>query len=237
MVRRRLRQAFVVSSGQLTGILSARDILDYRARTAGNGGWWHAPVEKAMQRAPATAGPDEALDVAMQRLSASTSDVLPVVERGLLVGVLSATDILDAELRPVVEPEPLVAADAMSEPVITVRPTDALLDAVSLMVDHQFRHLPVVEDGEPVGILSDRDVRTAVGDPVRFLEASAAGPPALSVRDVMTRTAVTVPSDRPLSELASQLVDDRVGALPVIDPDGHVVGIVSYVDVLRAMAA
>lgn len=237
MVRRRLRQLFVVASGQLTGILSARDILDYRAKVAGNGGWWSAPVDYAMQRGPATAAPDDTVEVAAQRLSGSRIDVLPVVEDGLLVGVVSATDVLEAELRPRAAPEPLVVADAMSEPVITVAPTDSLLDAVSLMVDHEIRHLPVVEDGAIVGILSDRDVRAIAGDPERFLASGDTGARLLNVRDAMTRTAITVPFDRPLRQLAAELADDRIGALPVVDADGKLVGILSYVDALRAMAA
>jgi CBS domain-containing protein len=53
----------------------------------------------------------------------------------------------------------------------------------------------------------------------------------------MTRPAITVPFDRPLVEIAKMLADDRVGALPVVDKFGALIGIVSYVDVLRVLAA
>jgi acetoin utilization protein AcuB len=106
------------------------------------------------------------------------------------------------------------------------------------MVDHQGRHLPVVENDEVVGMLSDRDIRTLVGDPVRYVESREGdGARDLSVRDAMVPAALTVHSNRPLREVANELADEKVGALPIVDMDGKLLGIVSYVDALRALAA
>jgi CBS-domain-containing membrane protein len=59
----------------------------------------------------------------------------------------------------------------------------------------------------------------------------------LNVRDAMAPTALTVRENRPLRDVANELADEKVGALPIVDADGKLVGIVSYVDVLRALAA
>ncbi|HTR52741.1 MAG TPA: CBS domain-containing protein, partial [Kofleriaceae bacterium] len=161
--------------------------------------------------------------------------VLPVVERGYLVGQVTARELLELELRERPDAKPVTAADVMSEPAVTITRDDPLLVAVGLMAEHQLRHLPVIEAGLVIGMLSDRDVRTAVGDPVRFIT----GPEAMrliTVRDAMTGPAITVAAQAPLTELATEFADDKLGALPVVDRERKLLGVVSYVDVLRALA-
>lgn len=239
MARRRLHQLIVVDAGAIAGLLSERDVLDHRASAKGDEDWWRVPVRRAMQGIPATANPDETVATAIDRLAKSPVDLLPIVEHGFLIGQITATDLFEAERIPVEpSPQPLTAADAMSEPAVAVGPTDSLIDAAKLMVDHQVRHLPVVENGAVVGMLSDRDIRTLAGDPVRYVESREGdGAHELNVRDAMAPTALTVPANRPLRELANELADEKIGALPIVDGDGKLIGIVSYVDALRALAA
>jgi len=239
MAHRRLHQLAVVDSGALAGLLSERDILDYRASATTDEDWWKVPVRRAMEGIPATAKPEDSVASAIDRLAASPVDVLPIVEHGFLVGEITATDLFEAERIPSEpSPRPLTAADAMTTPAVSVYPTDSLLDAAKLMVDHQVRHLPVVENGEVIGMLSDRDIRTVAGDPVRYIEAREGdGAQMLNVRDAMAPVVLTIRENRPLRDVANELVDESVGALPVIDADGKLVGIVSYVDALRALAA
>lgn len=237
MARRRLHDLLVVEAGALAGLLSERDLLDYRA-TATDEDWWRVPVRRAMEGIPATVNPDESVTTALERLSKSPVDVLPVVEHGFLIGQITAADLLRAERVTEPSPPPLTAADAMTEFPLAVRPTDSLFEAAALMVDHQIRHLPVVEDGTVVGMLSDRDIRNVAGDPVRYVESQEQeGAHMLNVRDAMVPSALTIPANRPLRELANELADERIGALPVIDDAGKLIGIVSYVDALRALAA
>jgi len=239
MAHRRLHQLLVVDAGAIAGVLSERDVLDYRARTQHDGDWWRQSVRSAMRKVPPTANPDESVTAAIDRLTHSAVDVLPIVEHGFLVGEITATDLFEAERIPIeVSPLPITAADAMTEPAVTVGPTDSLLDAAKLMVDHQVRHLPVVEDGQVVGMLSDRDIRTIAGDPVRYVEAGEGeGGPMLNVRDAMAPMVLTIRANRPLRDVANELADERVGALPIVDADGKLLGILSYVDALRALAA
>lgn len=239
MARRHLHELLVVDAGALTGLISEGDLLDFRASADAGQDWWRTPVRAVMAGVPATTGPDESVATAIDRLASSPADVLPVLEHGFLIGQITATDLFEAERFPRESGvPPLTAGDAMTEPAVSVTPADSLLDAAKLMVDHQVRHLPVVENDEVVGMLSDRDIRTLVGDPVRYVESREGdGARDLSVRDAMVPAALTVHSNRPLREVANELADEKVGALPIVDMDGKLIGILSYVDALRALAA
>jgi acetoin utilization protein AcuB len=138
----------------------------------------------------------------------------------------------DLPARPTAHP---TAADLMTEVAVTVTPNDSLLLAASLMADHGISRLPVLEAGRVVGIVSDRDVRTMVGDP-RYITAPG-HVRGLHMRDAMMSDATTIVPECPLKEVATQFADDRSGALPVVDGAGKLVGIVSYVDVLHGLVA
>ena len=100
------------------------------------------------------------------------------------------------------------------------------------------RHLPVVDgDKRLVGILSDRDIRAAYGN---TLSPQADHQPrarldVLSVGDVMTREPLTTTPESSIADLAHQFADRRVGAMPVLDTEERLIGMVSYVDILRAL--
>lgn len=136
----------------------------------------------------------------------------------------SANHITRACVRDVMTPEPL-----------TCRPDDHVMDAAARMQQHHVRHLPVVDGDERViGMLADRDIRTAVGDPDRWMDDVTPGLEELRVSSAMSSPAITVEADAPVGEVARCLVELEVGALPVVE-DGRLVGIVSYIDILRAL--
>lgn len=122
----------------------------------------------------------------------------------------------------------------------TVAADDHLLDAAARMAERNVRHLPVVDgDRHVVGILSDRDVRTAVGDSSRPLHPDDARVRMRSLRvaDAMTRDVFVVSQDAPFADVVRVFTDQRVGAVPVVDDGEHLVGIISYVDVFRNAGA
>jgi acetoin utilization protein AcuB len=136
------------------------------------------------------------------------------------------------------QPYMMTAADAMTPWPCTIAPDAPLSSAVALMLQHGIRHLPVVDGASSmVGMLSERDVRTAVGDPADYLDDSSATVNAYRVRDVMTRPAIAVQFDRPLRDVARQFVSGKISAVPVLDKFGALIGIVSYVDALRVLAS
>lgn len=239
MARAHIRHLPVIADGALVGMLSERDVLAARARSAaGEDTWWTWPVRDAMTAPAQTAHPEDSLTEVAGRMAAGKLGAMPIVELGKLLGIATVSDVLDAEVREAMAPAPrqaAIAADAMTPWPYTIDPDALLGDAVAKMFDHHIRHLPVVDSRSTiVGMLSERDVRSAVGDPVQYLEIR--GPVRLRVRDVMTRPVVAVPFDRPLIELARAFADHQLGALPITDKFGALIGIVSYVDALRMLA-
>jgi CBS-domain-containing membrane protein len=225
---------------RVVGVFTERDLLRYRAETGGGGGL--DPVGAFMTAPAETIRPDADIAEASARIIAGHLGCLPVIDSDdTLVGIVTTTDLVGLHLsRPLQEPDgmgeqPRVAL-AMRRNPATVRPYFPLLEAVGIMVDHGVRHVPVTDDGgRVVGIISDSDVRTAIGDPVEALQREWEELEELKVSSVMTTDVVTVREDVGLLDAARAFIDHRIGAIPVLDGAERIVGIVSYVDVLRAL--
>jgi len=128
----------------------------------------------------------------------------------------------------------------MSREPITAAVDDNLMDAAARMAERNVRHLPVIDgDRHVVGILSDRDVRTLVGDASRPLRPDDAKVRIQSLRvgDAMTRDVFVVAQSAPFAEVARIFTDQKVGAVPVVDDAERLVGVISYVDVFRNAGA
>jgi acetoin utilization protein AcuB len=235
-----VRHLPVLEDGKLVGMLSERDVLAARARAGDDEeDWWAITVHDAMHAPAQTAGPDDSLTEVAGRMAIAKIGAMPVVERGKLLGLCTVTDVLDAEVRAAMGSDATVATagDVMSPLPYKVSPDMSLVEAVRLMVERHVRHLPVVDrTGMVVGMLSEIEVRTAVGDPLDYLRPRGRSDLQLRVEDAMSRSVVAVPMDRPLVTLARQFADARITAVPIIDAFGSLVGIVSYVDVLRGLA-
>jgi CBS domain-containing protein len=234
-----IRHLPVVHGGKLVGILSERDVLEYRANLGFSEDWRGIGVSGVMTRSPRTAAADDSVTEVAGRLAMTKIGALPVVERGFVLGIVTVTDVLAAEVQEAMAPSrrrTATASDVMTPGPFTGRPNESLLDVARRMSSHGIRHLPIVDDdGHVLGLLSERDLSAAVGDPSRFVLADQ--PSTLRVRDVMTASPRTVAEDQSIDELAGVFEDGRTDAVAVIDHGQHLVGIVSYVDALRALAA
>jgi acetoin utilization protein AcuB len=119
----------------------------------------------------------------------------------------------------------------------TLSPGDTLGDAAGVMTRHGIRHVPIVENGRVVGLISDRDVKMALGpdamtlDLARIDPRQAAGP----VDWFMVDGVLTVHPDAQLADACRLFSATKVGALPVVD-DHHLIGILSVIDLLDAAA-
>jgi acetoin utilization protein AcuB len=136
----------------------------------------------------------------------------------------------------------MLVRDVLTPNVISVSPKTTLPEAVRLMRERGIRHLPVVEDGKLVGIVSDRDLKRAMASPATSLEVHELTYllNRLAVGEIMTRTVITIGAMFPVEEAARLMVMEKVSALPVTDAD-RLIGIVTETDVLdlfvRAMGA
>lgn len=222
---------------QLVGMLSDRDLLRYVVEGPAGA----LPLRDVMSVSVETIDPDAGVAEASARLAVGRIDALPVVRDGKLLGIISTSDIL-AERGRILHKSGRgripSAADVMSRRVLSAHEDDSLLSAIQKLVDAEVRHVPVVDDDHRVvGILSDRDVRTVVGDPRSAIERWDDGIFGdVTVGGVMTRSPLTVQIDASVLAIAEILIDDRVGAIPVVTVDDKLVGIVSYVDVIGHFA-
>ena len=130
------------------------------------------------------------------------------------------------------------AHDLMTPNPVTVTPQASVAEVWDLMRELEIRHVPVVEHGALVGMLSDRDL--AQFDIARLLTTEGAqalryqlGMPVVKV---MSSDVIAVDPDTELDEIVDLLVEHRIGAVPVVrSGTREVIGIVSYIDVLRAV--
>lgn len=229
----------VMRGERLVGILSEGDVL-------------RAEVEKPLKLAtvvkevmsPAEhVHPNADLADAASDMSTRKVDCLPVVDAGQLVGVLTRTDVLSNLAQCPVNPQAqqgLTARDVMTRDPVCVAPDDLLLEAAARMTQHGFRHLCVVDgSGEVIGMLSDRDLRSFVGNPLEAAQRQDASLRLANLRvsHAMTEGPRIAVENTPIADLVNIFLLEHVGALPVIDQDDRLCGIVSYIDVLRAVAA
>jgi acetoin utilization protein AcuB len=127
---------------------------------------------------------------------------------------------------------------SMTRKVVTVAPEEGIFNAQELMAANKIRHLPVVEtDGRLIGIVTDRDIRSAL--PYKFFKESPSEKEKkklsqLKIKDIMTKNPMTISPAHTLQDALLMIQDARVGALPVVDENGILDGIISVRDLLRA---
>ncbi len=129
--------------------------------------------------------------------------------------------------------------DTMTSPVVTVDMDDPVAQVSALMERHRIHHLVVLEEGKPVGIISDRDLKQAMSPFVGTMSESERDLRILDKRahQIMTRHPVSVIPGHTVEHAARLLVERSVSCLPVLDADtGELVGILSWRDLLRTGA-
>ena len=127
--------------------------------------------------------------------------------------------------------------DRMSSPAVTITPNTTLQDALNLMHEHRFRRLPVVDEkGRLVGIVSERDLLCASPPPATLLNGLELNHvlSKLQIEEIMTQDVITTTPDAFIEDAARLTVENKIGGLPIVDEDNHVVGVITETDVFRA---
>lgn len=127
----------------------------------------------------------------------------------------------------------------MTSPAVVISDHTLLPEARQLMKTQHIRRLPVVDDNQMlVGIVTEGDIqqvsaspRTDVREFNMYYRAAT-----LPVKEIMTHNVITVTPETPILELAQQLLDHRIGGVPVVVGD-QVVGVITESDIFRRVMA
>lgn len=243
----RFRHLPVSDKGRLVGMISDRDIAlatgwilaAYRQGEDGSG---PLTVGQIMREEVHTVTPGSPLSEAAAIVLDNRVGAVPVVTTGELAGLVTTTDLLrachsaeaDSDWR---VPEGMGVQSAMSTDVRLASPDMQMADAIDICKAEAVRHLPVVENGVLVGMISDRDLRFGLGQEIiSDMLAQDEGRleiPQTPLSALMSMEVVTIGSEASLGEAASLMLDKGFSALPVLR-DGKVAGIVTNTDVLRS---
>jgi acetoin utilization protein AcuB len=237
MDARGIRHLPVVADGALVGIVSDRDLLEatgwlparlHACRGPINADRVPKRVREVLRAPVVTIGPAEGLDEALALLLRRRIGCLPVVADGALVGILTEQDVLAAFAAGRIAAR-TSARKAASVAPYTQRWLEAvhwdttLGEAVDRCREAGVRHLPVVQAGELIGIVSDRDLRRALG---------CGRPETLSVGEIAAGQVVHVGNDALLPQVARLMTEHRISAVPIVE-GGACVGLVTVTDVLE----
>ncbi len=122
----------------------------------------------------------------------------------------------------------------MLKKVITITKDEKVVTAFERMRRHRIRHLPVLDNGRLVGIISDRDIKLAlIPEQVpQSQERCYYLVETTSVEEIMTSNPITVTPQTPLEEAAKLIHRYKIGSLPVVDNE-ELVGIITETDILE----
>ena len=138
----------------------------------------------------------------------------------------------------------LLVRDWMTRKLVTLSPEASVGEALTLCRERRIRHIPILEEGRLVGIVSDRDLRDAspaLGDAER-----ASALQKIRVGDVMTREVSTADPQDSIENVAQEMYELKIGSLPVVAEapvvdeglavaEEELLGIVTSSDVMRAL--
>jgi CBS domain-containing protein len=146
----------------------------------------------------------------------------------------------------------MIARDVMTSPVITIGENATIQEAAKLLIKERISALPVLDEaGKLAGIVTESDLmrRAEIGterhyswwlwmlSDARTLASDYVKSHATSVKDLITRTVITVVPETPLHEIAELFEKNHIKRVPVVNMSGDLLGIVSRANIVQAVAS
>jgi len=137
----------------------------------------------------------------------------------------------------------MLIQEYMTPDPVVIDENTTIMDAAQQMKEKKVRRFPVVRDGRLIGIVTDRDLRSAAPSQVlSFDECERQLLPELhkllssvKIKDIMSRQVITVAPDQSIVMAAHLMLKNRISGMPVVDAAGRLVGIITQTDVFRIL--
>ncbi|MFZ6021706.1 MAG: CBS domain-containing protein [Chloroflexota bacterium] len=243
MNRHQIRAMPIVEQGRLVGIVTKRDLLRADVTPVIRDSWeqyrmaGNLTMEKIMTTGVITTRPDVPAAKAARVLMENKITALPVLDRQqALVGILTASDLF----RLIIEEVPLLGENIrvheyMTADVQTAEPTTTLLAAQRMMAVKRIRALPVLQNGLLIGIVTRTDLLSAAPSVVTTQGRLEVTEMVLNtpLQFIMTTKPITIGEEQPITEAARLMLENKIHALPVLDSDQDLCGIITETDLFR----
>ncbi len=248
----------VIDGTEVVGMLSDRDILI-------STGWmlsgeraveprWNEQkhiigptfVDQVMSRPAICLSITESAREAARRIVSFKIGALPIRNQGKLVGIVSEVDLARWLLKlgfggPVERHLGPAVRDAMRLHVATLGPHSPMADAIDIFRRIRVRHIPVVDQGKLVGVVSDRDVRRSLGwSNIRDMQSQErgrveeVGPPP-TVAGIMQPNLIVGSPEEPVRDALQRMLDHRIHSLPIA-VNLQLLGILTISDFTKVIA-
>jgi CBS domain-containing protein len=178
-----------------------------------------------------TISPDTDIKKILKTVGQPGPTMLPVVENDKLVGVITKADLLG-----LVNSKKSLK-DIVRKAIISVSPDDRVIHARRIMIDEDVARIPVIKQGELVGIISDFEIACAFAKLKRSYSRGHQKHhlDELLVKDVMKTQVIWTTSSVSVSDAAKLMMKYNIGALPILK-DNSIVGIVTRTDLLKTIS-
>jgi CBS domain-containing protein len=127
-----------------------------------------------------------------------------------------------------------VAREIMMGSPVTLKPDDTLDLASNIISLGRIRHIPVVDDGRLLGILTERDLIGTAASHIFGLKQKnkSALLKSVMIKEVMKKRVVTATPETPIKEIARLMAEKKIGCVPILS-GGALTGLVTTTDILR----
>jgi acetoin utilization protein AcuB len=133
----------------------------------------------------------------------------------------------------------MIVQDLMTKRIVTVELDDKLAMVKDIFEHMHFHHLLVIDGGRLIGVISDRDLLKALSPNIGTSTESYKDTATLNkrVHQIMTRDPITLRPDASLQDAVNVFNSHSISCIPVVDDDDRPIGILSWRDILRVLAA
>lgn len=130
----------------------------------------------------------------------------------------------------------ILAEDVMTSPAVSLTSEATFLEAQNLFHQRRFRHVPISNDqGQVLGIVSDRDVWRGVADPTLYQLPASLDPGRTAIVHFMSHPVLVANPETEVRGIARVMFEEHIGAMPIVSQSGRLLGIITRSDILRVL--